>query len=310
MIFLVMAALLLYRGAQINTDIFPYVPGAFASAAVLWLAPLGTGVANVLEVTFTMAQIGVIMALVAIGVYSKHLHIALAQVNVLFSRRPNALRTLEPMRSNGKVLNLEEAGPDTDVFGLAKIEGSPGRACWTWRPAPSGVGATLSARPGATRDSVSPKQVILGLRDHALAKAPYLVDLRVEGVALLGVGHQAAPPSHSSTISASTTSSSLVVPVLPPAAEVVVSMRPSACSPKVQAVKLSSFVLNCRAAGGRRRGRRWCCFAARVAAAPDRGAAGLPLRYRAPLDQPVQQRRAGGAGRPARCGRPCWAGSG
>ena len=39
--------------------------------------------------------------------------------------------------------------------------------------------------------------------------------------------------------------------------------------------------------------------AARVTAVPDRGAAGLPSGYRAPLDQAVQQRRAGGAGRPA-----------
>jgi hypothetical protein len=115
--------LLLYRGAQINTGVFPYAHGAFASQIVgHWLAPLGYGVNSVLEVVFLLAQIGVVMAFAVIVVYSKHLHIFLAPVNVLFSRRPNALGALEPMRSGGKVLDFEEADPDTDVFGLGKIE--------------------------------------------------------------------------------------------------------------------------------------------------------------------------------------------
>ena len=42
LIFLVIATLLLYRGAQINTGVFPYAHGAFASQIVgHWLAPLG-----------------------------------------------------------------------------------------------------------------------------------------------------------------------------------------------------------------------------------------------------------------------------
>ena len=44
MIFLVIATLLLYRGAQINTGDFPYAHGAFASQIVgHWLAPLEHG---------------------------------------------------------------------------------------------------------------------------------------------------------------------------------------------------------------------------------------------------------------------------
>jgi hypothetical protein len=123
MIFGVIATLLLYRGAQINTGVFPYHHGAFASQEVgHWLAPLGAGVNSVLEVVFILAQLGVVLAFLVVVVYSKHLHIALAPVNVLFSRRPNALGALEPMRSGGKVLDFEEADPDTDVFGLGKIE--------------------------------------------------------------------------------------------------------------------------------------------------------------------------------------------
>jgi len=176
MIFLVIATLLLYRGAQINTGVFPYHHGAFASQIVgHWLHPLGYGVNSVLEVVFLLAQIGVIMAFAVIVVYSKHLHIALAPLNVLFSRRPNALGALEPMRSNGKVLDFEEADPDTDVFGLGKIED------FTWKglldmATCTECGRCQSQCPAwATGKPLSPKQVILDLRDHAFAKAPYLL---------------------------------------------------------------------------------------------------------------------------------------
>ena len=176
MIFLVIATLLLYRGAQIKTGVFPYAHGAFASQIVgHWLHPLGTGVNSVLEATFILAQLGVVMAFAVIVVYSKHLHIALAPLNVMFSRRPNALGPLEPMRSNGKVLDFEEADPDTDVFGLGKIED------FTWKglldmATCTECGRCQSQCPAwATGKPLSPKQVILDLRDHAFAKAPYLL---------------------------------------------------------------------------------------------------------------------------------------
>ena len=176
MIFLVIATLLLYRGAQINTGVFPYAHGAFASEIVAhWLAPLGYGVNSVLEAAFMLAQIAVIMAFAVIVVYSKHLHIVVAPVNVMFSRRPDALGPLEPMRSGGKVLDFEEADPDTDVFGLGKIED------FTWKglldmATCTECGRCQSQCPAwATGKPLSPKQVILDLRDHAFAKAPYLL---------------------------------------------------------------------------------------------------------------------------------------
>src|SRR6516162_6014794 len=176
MIFLVIATLLLYRGAQINTGVFPYAHGAFASQIVGHaLAPLGYGVNSVLEVVFLLAQIAVVMVFLVIVVYSKHLHIFLAPVNVLFSRRPSALGALEPMRSNGTVLDFEEADPDVDVFGLGKIED------FTWKGlldlgTCTECGRCQSQCPAwVTGKPLSPKQVILDLRDHAFAKAPYLL---------------------------------------------------------------------------------------------------------------------------------------
>jgi len=175
-IFLVVATLLLYRGAQIDTGVFPYAHGAFASQQVgHWLHPLGPGVNSVLEATFVLAQLGVILAFGVFVTYSKHLHIALAPLNVLFSRRPNALGPLEPMRSDGKVLDFEEADPDVDVFGLGKIEDFSWKGMLDMGTCTE-CGRCQSQCPAwATGKPLSPKQVILDLRDHVFAKAPYLL---------------------------------------------------------------------------------------------------------------------------------------
>jgi len=176
MIFGVIATLLLYRGAQINTGVFPYAHGAFASQIVgHWLHPLGSGVNSVLEVVFLLAQLAVVVVFLVVVVYSKHLHIFLAPVNVLFSRRPDALGALEPMRSGGKVLDFEEADPDTDVFGLGKIEDFSWKGLLDMATCTE-CGRCQSQCPAwATGKPLSPKQVILDLRDHAFAKAPYLL---------------------------------------------------------------------------------------------------------------------------------------
>jgi Fe-S oxidoreductase len=176
MIFGVIATLLLYRGAQINTGAFPYAHGAFASQiAGHWLHPLGAGVNSVLEAVFLLGQIAVVMAFAVIVVYSKHLHIVLAPLNVMFGRRPNALGALEPMRSGGKVLDFEEADPDTDVFGLGKVEDFSWKGLMDMATCTE-CGRCQSQCPAwATGKPLSPKQVILDLRDHVFAKAPYLL---------------------------------------------------------------------------------------------------------------------------------------
>jgi Fe-S oxidoreductase len=175
-IFLVIATLLIYRGAQINTGDFPYPHGAFASQIVgHWLAPLGTGVNSVLETVFILAQLAVILGFLVFVTYSKHLHIITAPVNVLFSRRPDGLRGLPPMRSNGQVLDFEEADPDTDVFGLGKIEDFSWKGLLDMATCTE-CGRCQSQCPAwVTGKPLSPKMVILDLRDHALAKAPWLL---------------------------------------------------------------------------------------------------------------------------------------
>jgi Fe-S oxidoreductase len=182
MIFLVIATLLIYRGAQQNTGVFPYPHAwAFASwAAAQILHPLGYGANSVLEAAFILIQLGVVLAFLVFVTYSKHLHIGLAPLNILFSRRPDALGPLEPMRSAGKVLDFEEADPDTDVFGIGKVEDL------TWKGlldlgTCTECGRCQSQCPAwATGKPLSPKQVILDLRDHAFAKAPFLLASEAE----------------------------------------------------------------------------------------------------------------------------------
>jgi Fe-S oxidoreductase len=176
MIFLVIATLLLYRGAQIDTGVFPYAHGAFASQVVgHWLTPLGGSADKALETAGILAQLAMILGFLVFVTYSKHLHIFLAPLNVLFSRRPNGLRALQPMRSGGKVLDFEEADPDTDVFGVGKVEDLSWKGmldlatCTECGRCQSQCPAWVTGKP------LSPKMLILDLRDHAFAKAPYLL---------------------------------------------------------------------------------------------------------------------------------------
>src|ERR1700729_2708998 len=64
MIAMVIVTLLIYRGAQQNTGVFPYPHAwAFASWVVAQvLHPLGYGVNSVLEVVFILAQLAVVLA--------------------------------------------------------------------------------------------------------------------------------------------------------------------------------------------------------------------------------------------------------
>lgn len=176
MIFLVVATLLVYRGAQINTGTFPYESGAFASEAVgAWLAPLSLSANHAIETAFILAQIAVILGFLVLVVYSKHLHIFLAPFNVAFSRRPDALGPLQPMRSNGKEIDFEDADPDEDTFGASKVED------FTWKGFLDFATCTECGRCQSqcpawnTGKPLNPKTVITDLRDHALAKAPYML---------------------------------------------------------------------------------------------------------------------------------------
>ncbi|MFY9809182.1 MAG: (Fe-S)-binding protein, partial [Pseudonocardiaceae bacterium] len=175
MIFNVIWTLFLFRGTEVNNGTFPYRSGAFASdGAAALLAPLGAGTNQVLETVGLLLHIGVMLAFLMIVLYSKHLHIFVAPINVATKRMPKALGPLLPMESGGKKIDFEDPGED-DVFGRGKIED------FTWKGMLDFATCTECGRCQSqcpawnTGKPLSPKLVIMDLRDHLFAKAPYLI---------------------------------------------------------------------------------------------------------------------------------------
>lgn len=177
MIFLVIATLLLYRGAQVNTGVFPWGESRWPFAS--WLVakalhPLGTGANEAIETMFILAQLAVILGFLVFVTYSKHLHIGLAPINVTTKRLPVALGPLLPMESRGEPINFEDPKED-DVFGRGKIED------FTWKGMLDFATCTECGRCQSqcpawnTGKPLSPKLLIMDLRDHLFAKAPYLL---------------------------------------------------------------------------------------------------------------------------------------
>ncbi|KDN19477.1 (Fe-S)-binding protein [Amycolatopsis rifamycinica] len=98
--------------------------------------------------------------------------------NIYFKREDDggvALGALKPMMSGGKVLDLEEADPDEDTFGVGKIEDFSWKG-WLDFSTCTECGRCQEQCPAwNTGKPLSPKLVITQLRDHAYAKAPYLL---------------------------------------------------------------------------------------------------------------------------------------
>ena len=182
MIFNVVWTLLLYRGAQYNVSVinnaphFPFMDGgAFASEATAkLLAPLGLEANEWLEMIGLWLNIGVILGFLVLALHSKHLHIGAAPLNVLFSRRPNALGPLLPIYAGKEVLDFEDPSDDA-TFGRGKIED------FTWKGNLDLLSCTECGRcqdqcpAWNTGKPLSPKLMIMDLRDHLFAKAPYIL---------------------------------------------------------------------------------------------------------------------------------------
>jgi Fe-S oxidoreductase len=176
MIFNVVWTMFLFRGAGVATGNFPYGNGAFMSHLVgSALKPLGHGTADALESVGLLLHVGVMLIFLIIVLHSKHLHIFLAPLNVMFKRRPDGLGPVPPMMSDGKPIDFEEADPDEDTFGRGKIED------FTWKGFLDFASCTECGRCQSqcpawnTGKPLSPKTLIMDLRDHALAKAPYIL---------------------------------------------------------------------------------------------------------------------------------------
>ncbi|MBD8507457.1 4Fe-4S dicluster domain-containing protein [Hoyosella sp. G463] len=98
--------------------------------------------------------------------------------NIYFKREDDggvALGAAKPMMSGGKVLELEEADPETDAFGAGKAEDFSWKGLLDFTTCTE-CGRCQSQCPAwNTGKPLSPKLLILALRDHTYAKAPYLL---------------------------------------------------------------------------------------------------------------------------------------
>lgn len=175
MIFNVVWTYALFRGAAVATGNLPYGWGAFFSHSIgAALEPLGHGVNEIIETVALLLHIGVMLVFLLIVLHSKHLHIGLAPVNVTFKRLPNGLGPLLPMEYNREYIDFEDPAEDA-VLGRGKIED------FTWKGYLDFTTCTECGRCQSqcpawnTGKPLSPKLVIMNLRDHLFAKAPYII---------------------------------------------------------------------------------------------------------------------------------------
>ncbi|MDX6278446.1 MAG: hypothetical protein QOJ72_2574, partial [Nocardioidaceae bacterium] len=180
MIFNVIWSMLLFRGSSVNTGNLPYGKGAFASHAVgKALSGFSDHTNEVLEHVGLLLHIGIMLIFLIQVLNSKHLHIFVAPLNVLFSRRPNALGSIKPIMIKGEPLNLEAMEDleeeDFEKLGVGKIEDFSWKGMLDFATCTE-CGRCQSQCPAwNTEKPLSPKLLIMNLRDHAFAKAPYIL---------------------------------------------------------------------------------------------------------------------------------------
>ena len=131
-----------------------------------------------------MAVVKLLSAMIWLAVVGRNInwgvawHRFAAFVNIYFKREADggvALGAAKPMMSQGKVLDMETADPDVDAFGAGKIEDFSWKG-WLDFTTCTECGRCQSQCPAwNTGKPLSPKLLIMSLRDHGYAKAPYLL---------------------------------------------------------------------------------------------------------------------------------------
>ncbi|MGQ0840620.1 (Fe-S)-binding protein [Actinokineospora sp.] len=154
----------------------------------LWAAfvsnPLGDILPASPDLVSALAFVKLMGAMVWVYVVAKYMTMGVAWhrfsafFNIYFKREADggvALGAARPMMSGGKPLDFEEADPETDVFGAGKIEDFTWKG-WLDFTTCTECGRCQSQCPAwNTGKPLSPKLMIMQLRDHAYAKAPYLL---------------------------------------------------------------------------------------------------------------------------------------
>jgi len=155
----------------------------------VWATPVSHGLGHLLPASAAavslVAMVKLIVSMAWVITIATHVtmgvawHRFAAFFNIFFKRSPgrpgSGLGGLRPMMSNGAPLDFEEADPEKDQFGVARVEQ------FTWKGMLDFTTCTECGRCQSqcpawnTGKPLSPKLLILSLRDHAYAKAPYLL---------------------------------------------------------------------------------------------------------------------------------------
>ena len=175
----IVTTLLLWHAARIALSLNEYDAGWSPIAnALSGLFGDGT-VTEALERVLVWAHVLLILSFLAYLPHSKHLHIAIAAINVYLGRT-RARGRLEPLRFD------EEAAEEDMRFGIGTVEDL------TWKQMMDAMSCTECGRcqdacPAyATGKTLSPKLVIMGVRDHLFEEGPRALVAREHGEAYEG----------------------------------------------------------------------------------------------------------------------------
>jgi Fe-S oxidoreductase len=173
---------LLLRAAKATLTDDAYTPKFLVSYVV---TPLFSGLSagGVESAIFFLAMLKIVVSMAWFIVIAQNLTMGIAWhrftafPNIFFKRNASggtALGPLKPMMSGGKEVDFEDPGED-DIFGVGQVEH------FTWKglldfTTCTECGRCQSQCPAWNTDKpLSPKLLILALREHAYTKAPYLL---------------------------------------------------------------------------------------------------------------------------------------
>src|SRR3954451_23682035 len=171
----------LIRGFKVANDTFEFPA---------WATPLSHGIGDILPAAADgptwvalvklFISMGWLISIALNPTMGGAWHRFLAFFNIFIKRSPekpagSGLGALRPMMSAGKPLDFEEADPEKDQFGVAQVEQFSWKGLLDFSTCTE-CGRCQSQCPAwNTAKPLSPKLLVLSLRDHAYAKAPYLL---------------------------------------------------------------------------------------------------------------------------------------
>ncbi|HZE41213.1 MAG TPA: (Fe-S)-binding protein [Stackebrandtia sp.] len=164
---------------ELDTPVWAAPVSHLLSGAFSGLSTAGAGtivtVAGVFEIMISWAFFWVLAKNLTMGI---GWHRITAFFNIYFKREADggpALGALKPATVRGEPIDFETADPETDPFGVGQVEHFGWKGLLDFTTCTE-CGRCQSQCPAWNTDKpLSPKLLIMNLREHAYAKAPYLL---------------------------------------------------------------------------------------------------------------------------------------